>query len=94
MYFSLLEKRLLSNAHKVHSIGQSEVLGLEKIFPNSNSFLMPYGFESILNNVPQPKNDEFTIGYVGRLDTHTKGLDLLIELLLSSKNQHNIPNYG
>jgi glycosyltransferase involved in cell wall biosynthesis len=40
---------------------------------------MPYGFESILNNVPQPKNDEFTIGYVGRLDTHTKGLDLLIE---------------
>ncbi|MBK9994223.1 MAG: glycosyltransferase [Saprospiraceae bacterium] len=36
------------------------------------------------------KNDSFTIGFVGRLDTYTKGLDLLVEAFYEfQKSQPN-----
>lgn len=79
IYFRLFERPMLQKAHKVHSIGQSEAEGLEAIYPNSKGFLLPYGFEPA--STPQgrmPAREGFTIGFVGRLDTWTKGLDLLI----------------
>ncbi len=79
IYFTLFEKPLLNRAHKVHSIGQSEVDGLQHVYPNNKSFLLPYGFQlhaSPFSKKPNPEG--FTIGFVGRLDTWTKGLDLLI----------------
>jgi glycosyltransferase involved in cell wall biosynthesis len=79
IYFHAFEKTILKHAHKVHSIGKSEVEGLEKIYPNAKSFLLPYGFEANTAEVSVSKNKDFTIGFVGRLDTHTKGLDLLME---------------
>lgn len=83
IYFHLFEKNLLERAHKIHSIGKSEVQGLQQIFPNQKSFLLPYGFELQTNqHTAQPNKDGFTIGFVGRLDTWTKGLDLLIKSFL------------
>lgn len=80
LYFQLFEKTLLRNARKIHSLGESEVTGLNEIYPNSKSFLLPYGYE-IPNSLPLKKetSDKFIIGFVGRLDIYTKGLDLLIE---------------
>jgi len=79
LYFHIFEKHLLHRALKVHAIGESEVDGLQQIYPNNKSFLLPYGF------VTQPppcekhhENDGLIIGFVGRLDIYTKGLDLLI----------------
>ncbi|GAA0891219.1 hypothetical protein GCM10009122_08980 [Fulvivirga kasyanovii] len=79
LYFRFFEKKLLDRAHRVHSIGESEVDGLESIYPNTKSFLLPYGF--VAPDSPQkPKtDDEFIIGFVGRLDIYTKGLDLIID---------------
>lgn len=79
LYFHLFEKQLLKHAHQVHSIGKSEVTGLTSIFPEATSFLLPYGFEYSSSELGVTKNNDFTIGFVGRLDIHTKGLDLLIE---------------
>jgi glycosyltransferase involved in cell wall biosynthesis len=79
IYFNLFEKRLLKSAYKVHSIGKSEVNGLHNISPASTSFLLPYGFQYTHQIQKITKNEDFTIGFVGRLDTHTKGLDLLLE---------------
>jgi glycosyltransferase involved in cell wall biosynthesis len=79
IYFNLFEKVLLRHAHRVHSIGRSEVDGLKKIYPKATSFLLPYGFESDISLGYSVKNTDFTIGFVGRLDTYTKGLDLLME---------------
>ncbi len=79
VYFHAFEKTILKHVHKVHSIGNSEVEGLEKIYPSVKSFLLPYGFDQNVTEVNVLKNRDFTIGFVGRLDTQTKGLDLLME---------------
>lgn len=78
IYFQLFEKQLLLNSYKVHSIGKSEVEGLNLICPKASSFLLPYGFDYGSATQDFCKNNQFTIGFVGRLDTHTKGLDLII----------------
>lgn len=81
VYFLLFEKQLLRRAAVIHCIGKSEVEGLKTIFKNPNFFLLPYGFEissspTILN---YNKGSEFIIGFIGRLDIYTKGLDLLLD---------------
>ncbi len=88
IYYYLFEKKVLDYARKIHSLGESEVVGLNSFYPNKKSFLLPYGFEATSISLnPIQKNDVFTIGFVGRLDVYTKGLDLLIEALgISKKN--------
>lgn len=87
LYFHLFEKGVLKHAHKVHSIGASEVNGLKKIYPKATSFLLPYGFNATQTVLKISKNKDFTIGFVGRLDTHTKGLDLLLKAFLIFQKQ-------
>jgi glycosyltransferase involved in cell wall biosynthesis len=88
VYFHLFEKTLLRHAHKVHSIGRSEVQGLQSIFPKAQSFLLPYGFERSKGHTGPLKAREFTVGFVGRLDIHTKGLDLLMEAFCRFQKTH------
>ncbi|MCC5927238.1 MAG: glycosyltransferase family 4 protein [Bacteroidetes bacterium] len=89
-YFTLFEKPLLRRASQVHSIGLSEVQGLQKIYPNQKSMLLPYGFEFQQTGLQYKPNPEgFTIGFVGRLDTWTKGLDLLISAFDVFQKQNN-----
>lgn len=79
LYFECFEKSILRNAQKIHLIGESEIQGIQRIFPNNKSFLLPYGFEPPqLKNVKINHKEDFIIGFVGRLDIYTKGLDLLI----------------
>lgn len=79
IYFSCFEKRLLNTVSKVHSIGATEVKGLAKIAPKTKSFLLPYGFEHDNKLISAPPQNDFIIGFVGRLDIYTKGLDLLLK---------------
>lgn len=79
IYFQLFEKKILRHVHKVHSIGESEVVGLSKLSSTVTSFLLPYGFDIPEYKETHSKNIDFTVGFVGRLDVHTKGLDLLLE---------------
>jgi glycosyltransferase involved in cell wall biosynthesis len=81
IYFQLFEKHLLKNASAVHCIGKSEVQGLNTLMKSSKVFLMPYGFEinSVVNQVNKSTNKKFIIGFIGRLDIYTKGLDLLLD---------------
>lgn len=80
LYFQMFEKRLLERAEVIHAIGQSEVAGLSQIYPNDHSLLLPYGFDIPgVHGVKMSNPNDFIIGFVGRLDIHTKGLDLLIE---------------
>ena len=88
IYFHLFETTLLRHAHQVHSIGQSEVDGLHRIFPKAPAFLLPYGFKRSRVQASRPKEADFTIGFVGRLDTHTKGLDLLMEAFHQFQKSH------
>lgn len=81
LYFQQFEKKLIQRASKIHCLGSSEVGGLNAIFPNDKSVLLPYGFEKEgFEFDSDPMADRrFTIGFVGRLDVYTKGLDLLVE---------------
>ena len=59
LYFLLFEKFLLKKVNRIHSLGESEVVGLNQLFPNSKSFLLPYGYEVpnnvTINKVPSEK---------------------------------------
>lgn len=79
LYFQLFEKQLLNSVYKVHSIGATEVKGLAQISPNTASFLLPYGFENGTPKTRSSNTNDFVIGFVGRLDVYTKGLDILLE---------------
>lgn len=79
IYFQLFEKRVLKNTSKIHAIGKSEVDGLIQLFPNEKYELLQYGFQWQLNSSVKNKNQPFTIGFMGRLDVRTKGLDILME---------------
>lgn len=80
LYFRLFEKKLLRKAQQIHAIGQSEVSGLAAIFPNQKSTLLPYGYSAADNQTQRiDTNPRFTIGFIGRLDIYTKGLDVLVE---------------
>lgn len=80
IYFKLFEKALLQRVHKVHSLGESEVEGLQKIFPNNKSHLFPYGFDvNEMKKYEQSDNSEFIIGFMGRIDIFHKGLDILLD---------------
>lgn len=80
IHFRLYEKALLSRARHIHCIGQSEVTGTNGLFPNSKTVLIPYGFTPAGNTADvKPQNESVVFGFVGRLDVHTKGIDLLLK---------------
>jgi glycosyltransferase involved in cell wall biosynthesis len=81
IHFHLFEKSILQRASHVHCIGESEVEGTQKLYPLVNTFLLPYGY-TIPANMPiakQEVKEQFVIGFVGRIDIHTKGLDILLD---------------
>lgn len=91
MYFDLFEKQVLNHASVIHSIGQSEIDGLNQIYKTNKNHLQAYGYE--YNQTPPNKDvptkslantDTFIMGFVGRLDIHTKGLDLMVTAMASS----------
>lgn len=90
IYFELFEKKLLKRVSKIHCIGESEVDGLKSIFMTGKTFLLPYGFEGIKTIQSIRQNEKrFVIGFVGRLDIHTKGLDLLLDAFSNFYKEHS-----
>lgn len=83
LYFKWFEKSLLQNASRIHCLGESEIQGLKQIWPSAKTQLLPYGYETSGSEQTPSKlrNPIFTIGFIGRMDTYTKGLDLVIEAL-------------
>lgn len=79
LYFGLFESYLLRRSKNIHAIGQSEIQGLNNFYPNKKSLLIPYGFKfKESTSISKRTYGAFIIGFVGRLDIYTKGLDLLL----------------
>ncbi|MFT7155409.1 MAG: glycosyltransferase involved in cell wall biosynthesis [Parvicella sp.] len=82
IYIQLFEKWLVKNAKKLHFIGASEVKNAENVFNKIPFCLVPNGQEiskEETESISQNKNDHPIFGFIGRLDLHTKGLDLLLK---------------
>ncbi|KAB7727661.1 glycosyltransferase [Rudanella paleaurantiibacter] len=78
LYFRLFESRLLAGAGAVHMLGQSEVDGLQRLYPNQKSVMVPYGYNAMPERITHDTGT-FTVGFCGRLDIDHKGIDRLIE---------------
>ncbi|MGB1037451.1 MAG: glycosyltransferase family 4 protein [Bacteroidia bacterium] len=89
-YFKLFERPMLNAIDKIHCIGKSEKTGLESIFPNDKQVLLPYGFETSQVPSSSTQNEDFIIGFVGRIDIYTKGLDLLVQAFSSFSEGKNV----
>ncbi|GAB2557107.1 glycosyltransferase family 4 protein [Spirosoma aerophilum] len=78
LYFSLFEQRVLKGAAAIHVLGKSEITGLQSLYPNQKSVLIPYGFSAVAE--PRPSYaSAFIVGFCGRLDIDHKGLDRMLE---------------
>lgn len=80
IYFSLLEAKLLKNAHAVHCIGKSEVEALNSLLPSARGVLIPNGHDiprTSQHHLKLPNHGPLSFGFCGRLRAHTKGLDIL-----------------
>lgn len=88
IYFLGFEKRVLQNAHSIHCLGESEVEGLARFYPNAKSVQLPYGFAKPQIPARKEINPEACVfGYIGRLDIFTKGLDLLLAAFAQVQSQ-------
>ncbi|MEZ5173674.1 MAG: glycosyltransferase family 4 protein [Bacteroidia bacterium] len=79
-YFRLFEQKMLNRVSVIHVLGKSETDGLNALSSGHEIQRIPYGFE--LNSelkTTASDNFEFIIGFCGRIDIYTKGLDVLID---------------
>ena len=80
LFIFLFENKLVANAKSVHFIGESEIEGAQKLFSLSNFCLIPNGQETSSIFIPSINaEDNLVVGFCGRLDIQTKGLDLLFK---------------
>jgi glycosyltransferase involved in cell wall biosynthesis len=78
IYIALFERFVLRHAQAIHCLGLSEVDGLRTIYNGVNMQLIPTGID-LIPVANTSKTNDFTVTFCGRLDVHTKGLDLLVE---------------
>jgi glycosyltransferase involved in cell wall biosynthesis len=92
LYLRLFEKPMLKWATAIHSLGRSEITGLNSFYLNQKSWLIPYGYTPEIVDPPTraSEKDRFIIGFCGRLDIYTKGLDLLLAAF--AEMSKHIPN--
>lgn len=90
IYNRFLESFIVKHAKAVHSIGASELTGTKHTFKNAKQVLIPNGQDLYETDKNSIKQNEFPIfGFIGRLDMHTKGLDILLKGFSTFLNQTN-----
>lgn len=79
LFIKLFDQSLVGHAKSLHFIGESEIEGAQKTFGFDNYALIPNGqsFEGVMKTSNSLSNKFPVIGFCGRLDIKTKGLDLL-----------------
>ncbi|MCX6317781.1 MAG: glycosyltransferase family 4 protein [Bacteroidetes bacterium] len=79
IYLSLFEKKIIQGAAYMHCLGKSELEGLKRLNIPGKVKLLPYGFDNKVTQGGIPDYHRFIIGFCGRIDIYTKGLDLLLQ---------------
>jgi glycosyltransferase involved in cell wall biosynthesis len=88
IYIHFFERKLLQRAGVVHCLGKSETEGLRTILQHPATHLVPYGFEPEWSGKHIPDYHRFIIGFCGRLDIYTKGIDVLLKAFAMVKKIH------
>ena len=89
IYISIFEKYILKNAINIQAITQQEKDEIGSIDQNLRISVVSNGHpcKEIFYNNTENKN-EFTLGFIGRLDKIHKGLDIMIEGFQLFYNSH------
>lgn len=90
IFFKLFDRKILEKAWKVQFLGTSEYLHIDNLTTKINKVLIPNG-----QNLDELKFDFHQIisrnkpifGFIGRIDSHTKGLDLLLRAFNNYKKE-------
>jgi glycosyltransferase involved in cell wall biosynthesis len=84
-YIALLKPVHFDRIAAIHALSPSEAAVLSHAFPRRSIYVVPNGLPQAFGAVPRPPRrsegdvDSVRLVYVGRLDVHTKGLDILLE---------------
>jgi glycosyltransferase involved in cell wall biosynthesis len=79
LYMRTFEQRLLRGAAVIHVLGDSEVAATRRWCGNTEVEKIPYGFvPAATTDGKVPGSTKFVVGYCGRIDMYTKGLDALV----------------
>ncbi|WP_413488616.1 glycosyltransferase [Carnobacterium divergens] len=82
----LFIKKFLSHAECIHALSNKEKKDIEKIIKHKNIEIIPNGIELLENSYKKEngiKDDKISLLFIGRIDIHHKGIDILIDSLLS-----------
>ena len=80
IYFALFEKSIIRRAKAVHLLGQSSFDHLNDLVYVNNKVLISNGIGlSSIPKINKKQNAEPLFGTCGRIDIHTKGLDILLQ---------------
>ena len=93
IFFKLIDKKILRNSWKVQFLGKSEFNHIDTLTKNINKILIPNGqnlddLKFDYKNIRE--NEQLIFGFVGRIDKHAKGLDLLFEAFKQYKKQNGV----
>ncbi len=90
LYLSVVESSIINRAKAIHCIGQSEVDSFKILNYNTDSVLIPNG-QQISNFTTRHlyTNGSLIMGFCGRIDIETKGLDLLMKGFSRYKKKHH-----
>ncbi len=89
LYYHVFESQVLKRIDRIHCLGLSEMKGLKALYPNSKSYLFPYGYTPNNGSEVNRSQSNFVLGFVGRLTMFTKGLDLLLEAFARFAKKHS-----
>lgn len=81
LYFRFFERKMLQRSSIVHVLGKSESEGLNYLLKGLDVQRVPYGFE-LGESFPistENNTSNYIIGFCGRIDVYTKGLDVLLD---------------
>lgn len=93
-YYFFFDQVVVKHAEAIHCIGDSEIMATEKLTKHPSCQLIPNGQNPTdlkFNKTPIEKPTVPVFGTCGRIDIHTKGLDLLLvafkEFIAQNDNQ-------
>jgi glycosyltransferase involved in cell wall biosynthesis len=79
IYRRYFESKILKKANTIHVLGASEIDGIKKWKIKTPVKIIPYGFNLSGQSVRNPNSVKpFIVGFCGRIDIVTKGLDALL----------------
>jgi glycosyltransferase involved in cell wall biosynthesis len=78
-WLALFQRQLLERARAVQVFSQREADELRRYAPRARIVVLPNGIEAGAPRAPGPDARRLVFGFLGRLEQHTKGLDLLID---------------